>query len=302
MYKLFRYFFFLAYLLLIIMYFLPHPEFLSGFYKRISDFYDDIPSHFTSDTEQAPDMRSIEKALFAGVDKNINGFLNDLSVENALDMLLYRSYDDFVYLVDEYLAHNQYFEDIAVYEGSRIIYKLNQAPANNLITFVREYRTISGVISIEFMFNTKLLQNFVDKSYEPVVFEYRSRFFNSDKINPSMLYDFKNPDGVYNIANQTVYKATISQNLKTPLTIYVLKKDSFDLSDFMQILFIMCIPLIWVILMVLDRFIVKFIESMSQKRKQKALSSEENDLDWLDKFVESEDKQNDKKDGSDENR
>ncbi len=299
MYRLFRYFFFLAYLLLIIMYFLPHPEFLTPFYNRLNNFYDEIPSHFASERETVPDMNLIERELFSGVDGNINSFLNDLSVENALEMLLYRSYDDFVYLVGEYLAHNQYFEDIAVYNGTQIIYKLNQAPANNLITIIRDYRTLSGTVTVEFMFNTRLVYDFVNNSPDFIAAEYRSRYFYSERYNPSILYNLPPQDGEYEFSNDTVYKKTLSQGLKIPIVLFAVVQNVFNAGYMMQMLFLMLLPFSWILLMITDRAISRTLKSIQNKRQSKAMKSDLSNLEWLDMFAEQNNKEQQEKEQHD---
>ncbi len=299
MYKLFRYLCFLCFVVLTVLYFFPQNNIphLREFYQQLNTFYEEIPSHFSQEDQEYVDATLQKNAnlLLLEPNNNIKNFLNNLSTENALDLAIDRDFNDLEYLVGEYFLYNQFFEDIVLFYNGRIIYKYNQSPPSDLIVLTNDITTRRGVVHLEFGFQKQLLQKQLNQMQDSIIAKYRSSFFYSKEKEYSQ-DELEDLDSNNENNWKKVYKMTVSQQLKTPIDIYLVVKKSYGVGRILQVMFLMLFPLFWVLLAVVDRMIIKAIAVNEEKKQHKDFlssmiqqTSDEEDLGWLDDFVSGED-------------
>ncbi|MGL4676405.1 MAG: hypothetical protein ACRCWI_01900 [Brevinema sp.] len=298
LYKLLRYCCFLFLVLVSILFFFPRNvvPYLSSFYQKLEEIYDNIPNMWATEKSEPVELmvQRQQEALLINPKNLINNFLNDLSTDYALESAIDRDFNDLEYLVDTYLKHDKFFEDIVLYQNGMVIYKYNQVVSPQALVLIDSYKTRQGEILIELAFNTDLLQNQLDRSGQKIYLSYRSRIFSP--LNAPSAQEFidrykNHPDGKFTLTRQNfLYKKTIDEGLKTPLILFFIHQKNFGMGSILQFLFLLLFPLFWIVLIIVDRIIYHKLVLGKQKKEYNKFLHQPNDdkednLEWLDRFV-----------------
>ena len=311
-YKLFRYLCFLILLIITGFYFFRAVEipYFSNLYNTIDRVYAEIPNNFRdekdADLETLITQNSID--LLQEPQAIINDFFNNISTEYALEESMMRRYDNLAYLISEYLEYHEFFRDLIVYQNDMIIYKYSQLYSPSVIDF--EYKKTlrnNNDVVVEFVFDLAMLQSELNKMNTRMYLLYDNKFLYGKHLQNIALTDIekyikpyqnssKQQSSFYNSKN--LYVHTITDNLKYPLTIFIVSERSgFDIGYLLQILFILFFPTLFVLLVVLDQIVFNKIKNSENSRVHsnnlkniltKNLKDEDS-LDWIDQWVELED-------------
>ncbi|MGL5956084.1 MAG: hypothetical protein ACRC0X_05710 [Brevinema sp.] len=300
LYKLLRYCCFLFLVTLSILYFFPRDiiPYFSAFYQNIEEIYHKIPSMFIEEEIEPVEfiVQQQKELLLIDPKNTIYNFFSDLSVDYALEAAINRNFDDLEYLIETYLRDNRFFEDIVLYWNGTVIYKYNQVVSPQPIVFIEQRATRQGEMTLEFTFNTDLLQRQLNQLSQTIYLSYRSRIFSQEDAPSSRdwIDQYKNqPDGILPLDRRSfVYKSTINAGLKTPLILFFMYRENFGIGLIVQFLFLLLFPLCWVLLALIDRIIVRKLSLLRQKKEYKDFlyrtnqnTDKEDNLEWLDDFI-----------------
>ncbi len=293
MYKIFRYLCFLFFVVLTVLYFFPQSNIphLNEFYQKITDFYYEIPSHFSQEESIENTLHRDVELLLLEPNNTIKNFFNNLSTDNALDWAVDRDFDDLEYLVGEYFLYNEFFENITVFYNDRMIYKYAQSTPPESIVITNDRPIRRGDIHIEFAFKKEILLKQLDRLEDLIIISYGSEvLYSKNKKVPQEVLDFI--DNSNEKTRSIIYETTLHQQLKTPIKVYLVKQKTMGIGRILQILFLALFPLVWIILAIIDRKIINIIATHKEKQQQKDFlssmiqqTSEDEDLNWLDDFV-----------------
>lgn len=302
LYRTVRYFFFLMFVSFIVLFFVPRHFIpgLSSVYEVIENMYYSIPKYFNTNQQNMGNniIENAEKKILSVPKQDIQNFIEDISSDFALDLAIDRNFDDLNYLISAYLMHNSSFEDIILYFNNEIIYKQNQQVSLSPIVFKQKRNIRRGIVTIEFIFKNELLSEFIKKNHDSLILNYRSQMFytpnNSDIYTNTTLY-LNKEDGRYDFNNRYyLYKKTVLQGLEFPISIFYIEKKQFSVGNIFQFLYLLLIPMIWILFVFIDNQIIKYIQQRRfHQEHQESLKihdkNEEDSLDWLEEFVREED-------------
>ncbi len=297
MYKIIRYLCFLSFIVLTVLYFLPQDNMphLNVFYQKITDFYQDIPSHFSQEESAENTLNRDTELLLLEPNNIIKNFFANLSTDNALDFAIDRDFDDLEYLISEYFLYNEFFENITLFYDDKMIYKYAQSISSKAMVITNDRPVRRGNIHIEFAFKKDFILKQLDKLEELIIIRDGAEVLYSENKNvPQDVLDFiKDSDEK---PRSIIYETTLQQQLKTPLQVYLVKQKTLGIGRILQILFLSLFPLGWIFLAIIDKKIVNIIAKQKEKQQHKDFlgnmiqnTTEDDDLNWLEDFVSGED-------------
>ncbi len=293
MYKIFRYLCFLFFVVLTVLYFFPQHNIphLNEFYQKITDFYYEIPSHFSQEESIENTLHRDVELLLLEPNSNIRNFFNNLSTDSALDWAIDRDFDDLEYLVSEYFLYNEFFENITLFYNDRVVYKYAQTTSSSSIVITNDRPVRRGYIHLEFAFKKEILLKQLDRLEDLIIVSYGSGvIYSKNKKVPQDVLDFiDNPNEK---TRSIIYETTLHQQLKTPMQVYLVKQKTMGIGRILQILYLALLPLLWIVLAVIDKKLIHVIATNKEKQQHEDFLSnmvqqtaEEEDLNWLDDFV-----------------
>ncbi|MDK2819090.1 MAG: hypothetical protein KFW21_06550 [Spirochaetota bacterium] len=284
--------------------------YLSNLYTGIDQVYTNILHDFKDETDIDIETLITQSSLDLLKEPQmiINNFFNDISTEYALGESIKRNHEDLVYLISEYLQHYKYFRDFVVYQDEIMVYKYKQLYSLSVIEFEYEkkLRDTTNVI-VKFVFDLAMLQAELNKIDTSMYVLYNDTILYSQKIQSLASEDIKkyikpyqDSDKPQTYANESkgLYINTITENLKYPLTIFIVdKKSDFNIGYLVQFLFILLFPVLFILLIILDQIIYHKIKNLennkiynnSLKNMTANNFEDENSLEWIDQWVELED-------------
>ncbi len=311
-YKLTRYCCFLILLMITGLYFFKSIKipYLSNLYTGIDQVYINILNDFKDETDIDTETLITQSSLdlLKTPQMVINNFFNDISTEYALGESIKRNHEDLEYLISEYLQHYKYFRDFVVYQDETIVYKYRQLYSLSVIEFEyeKELRDATNVV-VKFVFDLAMLQVELNKIDTRMYVLYNDTILYSQKIQSLASEDIKkyikpyqNSDKPQTYSNDSkgLYINTITENLKYPLTIFIVDKNSvFNIGYLAQFLFILLFPALFILLITLDQIIYRKVKNLEDNKihnkslKNMTVSNfeDENSLEWIDQWAELED-------------
>lgn len=306
LYRIIRYIFFLIFVGISIGYFIPREY--TGIFHPIYNYldyeYNSIPKRLNVPEHSASDIvNSLSTKIFRPIKVDISQLLDDLTSNFAFDSAIDKDFSDLSYLIETYLTHNEFFEDIVLSYNDRIIYKKNLNMLDSALVFKHQVETRRGIIKIDFVYNIQYLQSYVDRDVHPIILSYNTQFFYmlkyEDILNKVLSYQQQHEtEKEFNLdKTYYVYTKTITNDLEHPLELYYLEKKEFNFANILQFFFLMLFPIFCIGLIVLDRKITSMIQQFNIENKhtgflsQNSIDDESDSLEWLDDFIKQEDKQ-----------
>ena len=309
-YKLFRYIIFLLLLGTTAMYLMRHtveiPSFLGNYFSILDKAHLSIRKSMLGNSEEmlAQDLQKEGDNLVLSYQELSEDFFNDIGLETALFAALGRNFTDLHYMIEAYLTHYPEFKDVTVYENDNLIYKYNSSkrPSDFALRYNKNVYGENLVLEIEY--DATILQDSVNKFTQAIIIKNQNTFYYNRKDKSitipflNMIEGYYNPiDPASKLPNgKMLYSYKLNDEFRFPLTLFIVSENKTQGADWINMLWALIFPAIWLALFFMDRFLSHFIYQKTQMRKQHQAMSQmanfkddnnekEDSLAWLDRFI-----------------
>lgn len=302
-YNIIRYFIFLLMVLFLGLFFVDDSQipYLSKLNNSIKQYYIGLSKQSSDNLNENlfnKMMESDTKYIFQTIDKDITLFLNDLSIDSALQSVLLKEFDDLLFLMSEYLLSNEYFVDLLIYKDKKLFYKYNVKQFRDV--FSLNYKQLSfGEIELVFVFKDEMIYQKLNQIEEELYIVIDNKMFTSPHAHD---LDTTIEKELISYTNGNTNKITLSNGksfylyayennmIKQKINVYRSESTQWNLGTFFQLLFICLTIVILGMIVILDRIIFYKIIHYKRysNRESKIGESSEDNLEWLESFIETE--------------
>lgn len=307
-YRLFRYFTFLFCVGGIFLYlsrnsFSPYPA-LSQAFQNFDAYYQglDSTSNSQGDSEKAEGILRSEVDRFIRPENNtLDRFLADEETKASLNTFD-RGFDSLETLVRKYFVADEAFKDLVITRQGAILYRYENVPINQTFGISKNISAESGILTIKVLYNSESFLNRVVHSEHPIVFKWEnnntySQILQSRTFDRSILkMETELLPSSFEIIQQKdreilyLYKPA-DPYIPGPVFYFIetLPKPRFFSQ---KALFITVFLIALLLVFILDRQIIRFLRTKSQKQARKNLfpafnkgPESEDSSEWLDKLA-----------------
>lgn len=322
-YRLFRYFAFLFCVGCIFLYlsrnsFSPYPA-LSQAFQNFDTYYQslDSTSNAGGDAEKVEGILRSEVERFIQPENNtLDRFLADEETKASLNTFD-RGFESLEALVRKYFVSDETFKDLVITRQGAILYRYENVPINQTFGISKNISAESGILTIKALHSSESFLARVMRSEYPIVFKWENNNTYSQTL-PSRTFDRSIlkmetellPSGFEIIQQKDreilyLYKPA-EPYIPGPVFYFIetLPKPQFFSY---KALFITFFLIALLLIFILDRQIIRFLRTRSQKQARKNLfpafnrePESEDSAEWLDKLAANEFSEHHKAKGEEE--